>query len=89
MLLLISVCTERMPVAKTGGQREFATKSTENGVRFNLQHPRPVEYKGVCLDNDYHVDQQVEDKFTIELKNVECIKGRFPKEINETHMGLS
>jgi len=46
-----------------------------NGIRFKLQHPQPVEYKGVRLDCGYRVDLPVEDKLIIELKSVEQIKG--------------
>ena len=46
-----------------------------NGIRFKLQHPQPVEYKGVRLDCGYRVDLLVEDKLIIELKSVEQIKG--------------
>jgi len=45
-----------------------------NGIRFELQHPLPVEYKGVRLDCGYRVDVLVEDKLIIELKSVEQIK---------------
>jgi hypothetical protein len=33
-----------------------STKDTKNGIRFKLQHPQPVEYKGVRLDCGYCVD---------------------------------
>ncbi len=33
--------------------------------RFQLQHPQPVEYKGVRLDCGYRVDLLVEDKLII------------------------
>ncbi len=46
-----------------------------NGIRFELQHPLPVKYKGVRLDCGYRVDVLVEDKLIIELKSVEQIKG--------------
>ncbi len=46
-----------------------------NGIRFELQHPLPVEYKGVRLDCGYRVDVLVEGKLIIELKSVEQIKG--------------
>ena len=45
-----------------------------NGIRFELQHPLPVEYKGVRLGCGYRVDVLVEDKLIIELKSVEQIK---------------
>ena len=46
-----------------------------NGIRFKLQHPQPVEYKGVRLDCGYRVDLLIEDELIIELKAVEQIKG--------------
>ena len=45
-----------------------------NGIRFELQHPLPVKYKGVRLDCGYRVDILVEDKLIIELKSVEQMK---------------
>ncbi|PIX16543.1 GxxExxY protein [Candidatus Desantisbacteria bacterium CG_4_8_14_3_um_filter_40_12] len=46
-----------------------------NGIKFNLQHPLPVEYKGVRLDCGYRVDLLVENELIMELKSVEEIKG--------------
>jgi len=46
-----------------------------NEIRFELQHPLPVKYKGVRLDCGYRVDVLVEDKLIIELKSVEQMKG--------------
>ena len=46
-----------------------------NGIRFELQHPLPVKYKGVRLDCGCRVDVLVEDKLIIELKSVEQMKG--------------
>ena len=65
-----------------GCQRKFTTKSTKdtkNGILFKLQHPQPVEYKGVRLDCSYSVDLLVEEKLIIELKSVEQIKGTLPQ----------
>ena len=45
-----------------------------NGIRFKVQHPLPVKYKGMRLDCGYRVDVLVEDKLIIELKSVEQIK---------------
>ena len=45
-----------------------------NEIRFKVQHPLPVEYKGVRLDCGYRVDLLVEDKLIIELKSVEELK---------------
>lgn len=46
-----------------------------NGIRFKLQHPQPVDYKGVRLDCGYRADVLVEEKLIIELKSVDTIKG--------------
>jgi GxxExxY protein len=46
-----------------------------NGVRYKLQHPQTVEYKGVRLDCGYRVDLLIEDELIVELKSVEQIKG--------------
>ena len=53
----------------------LAHELTLNGIGFKLQHPQPVEYKGVRLDCGYRVDVLVEDELIIELKSVEQIKG--------------
>jgi len=45
------------------------------GIAFRLQHPLPVDYKGVKLDCGYRVDILVEDTLIVELKSVEEIKG--------------
>jgi GxxExxY protein len=46
-----------------------------NGIRFRLQHPQAVEYKGMRLDCGYRLDLLIEDKLIVELKSVEQIKG--------------
>lgn len=46
-----------------------------SGIRFKLQHPQPVDYKGVRLDFGYWADVLIEDKLIIELKSVDTIKG--------------
>jgi GxxExxY protein len=46
-----------------------------NGIEFKLQHPLPVEFKGVRLDCGYRVDVLVEDKLILELKSVDALKG--------------
>ncbi len=44
-------------------------------VRFKLEHPLPVEYKGVHLDCGYRIDILVEDQLIVELKAAEEIRG--------------
>lgn len=43
------------------------------GIRFKLQHPLPVVYKGVKLDCGYRIDILVEDRLILELKSVEQV----------------
>ena len=42
-----------------------------NNIYFKLQHPVPVEYKGIKLDCGYRIDLLVNDKLIVELKSVE------------------
>jgi GxxExxY protein len=46
-----------------------------SGISFQLQHPQPVQYKGIRLDCGYRIDMLIEDQLIIELKVVEAIKG--------------
>jgi GxxExxY protein len=46
-----------------------------NGIAFKLEHPLPVEYKGIRLDCGYRIDLFVEDELILELKAVEELKG--------------
>jgi GxxExxY protein len=46
-----------------------------NNIRFKLQHPQPVNYKGVRLDCGYRIDMLIENTLLIELKSVDTIKG--------------
>lgn len=45
-----------------------------NGIRFRLQSPQSVDYKGIRLDCGYRTDLLIEDRLIIELKSVEKIK---------------
>jgi hypothetical protein len=51
--------------SKTGGRRESTTKSTKNGIWFNLQHLLLLEYKGVRLDCGYRMNLLVRDNLII------------------------
>lgn len=44
-------------------------------IAFRLQHPQPVEYKGIRLDCGYRLDVLMEDELIVELKSVEQVKG--------------
>jgi GxxExxY protein len=59
-----------------------------NGIGFKLQHPQPVDYKGVRLDCGYRTDLLIEDRLIIELKSVEQIKGIHEAQLL-TYMKLS
>jgi GxxExxY protein len=45
-----------------------------NGIAFRLQHPQPVEYKGIRLDCGYRIDILVADALILELINVTKLK---------------
>ena len=59
-----------------------------HGIAFQLQHPQPVEYKGIRLDCGYRLDLLVENKLIIELKSVDEIKGIHESQLL-TYMKLS
>ena len=43
------------------------------GIPFRMQHPLPVEYKGIKLDCGYRIDVLVDDTIIVELKSVDKI----------------
>ena len=49
----------------------LAHELTQDNIRFLLQHPQPVEYKGFHLDCGYRIDLLVEDVLILELKSVD------------------
>jgi GxxExxY protein len=53
----------------------LAYELSRAGLRFVLQHPMPVAYKGVLLECGYRLDVLVEDELVLELKAVEEILG--------------
>ena len=59
-----------------------------NGIAFNLEHPLPVEYKGIKLDCGYRIDILVENRLIIELKAVDEIRGIHTAQLL-TYMKLS
>jgi GxxExxY protein len=42
-----------------------------NNIEFKIEHPLPVDYKGVHLDCGYRLDFLVENQIILELKSVE------------------
>lgn len=53
----------------------LAHELMQNGIACQLQHPLPVQYKGLRLDCGYRVDVLVEDSLILELKSVAEIVG--------------
>jgi GxxExxY protein len=43
------------------------------GIRFDLQRPLPVDYKGVRLDCGYRLDVVVDNQVVVELKSVDTL----------------
>jgi GxxExxY protein len=43
------------------------------GIPFKLQHPLPVEYKGIKLDCGYRVDLFIDNEIIVELKSVDKV----------------
>jgi GxxExxY protein len=58
------------------------------GIRFKLEHPMPVEYKGIHLECGYRLDLFVEDRLILELKAVQDISGIHKAQVL-TYMKLS
>lgn len=42
-------------------------------IPFKLQHPLPVEYKGIKLDCGYRIDIMVDNRLIVETKSVDKI----------------
>ena len=55
-------------------QRCLAHELSINNIKFEIEYPLPVEYKGVRLDCGYRIDLLVENKIVLELKSVEQLK---------------
>ncbi|MEM1294342.1 MAG: GxxExxY protein [Verrucomicrobiota bacterium] len=45
-----------------------------SGLEFQIEHPLPVNYKGLKLDCGYRVDLLVENEIILELKAVDQLK---------------
>ena len=46
-----------------------------HGIKFQLQHPQPMQYKDIRLDCGFRIDVLVENELIVELKSVDQIKG--------------
>ena len=56
-------------------QQCLARELHMNSINFKLEHPLPVEYKGIRLDCGYRIDVLVEDELILELKAIDELKG--------------
>ena len=59
-----------------------------NEIRFKLEHPLPIEYKGIHLDCGYRIDILVEDQLILKLKAVNEVLGIHHDQL-PTYMKLS
>jgi GxxExxY protein len=59
-----------------------------NDIEFKLEHPMPVEYKGIRLDYGYRIDILVEDEIILELKSVDKLSGIYEAQLL-TYMKLA
>ncbi len=55
-------------------QQCLARELDLNHISFKMEHPLPVEYRGVRLDCGYRIDLFIENRLIVELKSVEAIK---------------
>ena len=69
-------------------QQFLAHELNLNAIPFKLEHPMPVEYKGVHLDCGYRLDVLVDDRLILELKAVEAVNGIHKAQLL-TYMKLS
>ena len=54
-------------------QQCLAHELNLNNIPFKLEHPIPVNYKGILLDCGYRVDVLVDESLILELKAVEKV----------------
>ena len=45
-----------------------------NGIKFEVEKPLPIEYRGCRLDCGYRIDILVENELIIELKSIEQLQ---------------
>ena len=69
-------------------QQCLAHELSLNNIRFKMEWPLPVEYKGIQLDCGYRVDLLVEDEIILELKAVDELLGIHEAQLL-TYMKLS
>ena len=66
----------------------LAHELSQSNIPFRLEHPMPVEYKGIRLDCGYRIDVLADNRLILELKSVDAIKGIHTAQLL-TYMKLS
>ena len=56
-------------------KQRLAYELSSEGIAFQVQHPQPVQYKGIQLDCGFRIDILVENRLILELKSVDSLKG--------------
>jgi len=51
----------------------LAYELKRSDILFKLQHPLPVQYKGIKLECGYRIDMLIGNKVIVELKSVDSI----------------
>jgi len=51
----------------------FAHELKMTSIAFKLQHPLPVEYKGINIDCGYRIDLFINNSLIVELKSVDKV----------------
>lgn len=54
-------------------QQCLARELSINNIKFKLEHPLPITYKGIKLDCGYRIDLLIEDSIIVELKSVDSL----------------
>ena len=54
-------------------EQSLAHELKNAGIPFKLQHPLPVEYKGIKLDCGYRADLFIDNEIIAELKSVDRV----------------
>jgi len=52
----------------------LAHELARNDISFQVEHPLPVDYRGIHLDCGYRLDFLIEEEIIVELKSVEQLK---------------
>jgi GxxExxY protein len=62
-------------------QHVLALELAERGLRFELQRPMPVHYKGLEFEVGYRADIMVEGAVIVEIKSIEAVRPVHKKQL--------